>query len=67
MYDYLWHGRSAAESQEVREVYVRERFAAMLDIAGINVPRGPLDPFIDYVTQMFAQLAEPGASTAGQH
>ena len=37
MYDYLWHGRGTAESWEVREAYAWERFAAMLDIGGIEV------------------------------
>ena len=66
MYDYLWHGRGTAESREVREAYVRERFAAMLDIGGIDVPPGSLDPFIDYVAGKLAQLAEPGTGTVGQ-
>lgn len=66
MYDYLWHGRVAAESPGSRETYVRERFAAMLDMGGIDVPPGSLDPFIDYVAQMLARLAEPAVSAGGQ-
>jgi hypothetical protein len=66
VYDYLWHGRAAAESSAARESYLRERFAAMLDITGTDVPPGSLDPFIDHVAETLAQLAEPAACTDGQ-
>jgi hypothetical protein len=61
VYDYLWHGRAAADPLGVRTAYVRDYFARMLDTSGLDVPAGTLDPFIDYIADKMARTV-PEAS-----
>ena len=66
VYDYLWHGRAAAEPLSVRTAYVRDYFARMLDTSGLDVSAGTLDPFIDCIADKIARTvpeASPGPET----
>jgi hypothetical protein len=58
MYDYLWHGRAIADPLSVRIAFIRDRFAAMLDTEGLDVPAGTLDPFIDYVADKLGRIPD---------
>jgi hypothetical protein len=63
MYDYLWHGRGAADPLDKRTAHVRKHFAAMLDFKDLDMPAGTLDPFIDYVADKLARLVPEADAT----
>jgi len=54
---YIWSGRAAADPLDVRTTRIRRAYSEALDLAGIDVPAGALDPFIDHVTGMLAASA----------
>ncbi len=56
VYRYLWKGQAAGDPHDARVAYVRERFAALLDLPLAGVPQGALDPFIDHVASKLAGL-----------
>lgn len=43
MYDYLWHGRAAADPLGAHIAFVHGRFEAVLDTDGLDVPTGASD------------------------
>jgi len=64
LYDYLWHGRAAADPLDTRSAFVRQHFTAVLDANVLDVPDGTLDPFIDYVTDRLARVAFDGSPSS---
>lgn len=55
-------------SHSRRTAYIRERFAEVFDVSGLDVPRDTLDPFIDYIADKLARLVnERGALRSGLH
>jgi Family of unknown function (DUF5677) len=63
---YIWSGRAAADPPDVRTTRIRRAYSEALDLAGVDVPAGALDPFIDHVTAMLAANAVDFAQHDGQ-